>query len=641
MSFIQTVQVFKRQFQFDKYAISEFKTSGMMRLFYLNYDETVKWVVDASMNVKYKQKIFENIHTRLNELTEKGQKFKFTGSKYQKELYLCIALTEEKVKVNPFVLKNVVSKNDNVFKIINKIAITNGWWENGSLCQTQSVLNYLCGKLCKDVNTYVDVKSVYQEFKRAGLDLANIEKYKEQCLQTCIFKLDTEYIAPQKHWIWANRLFDIASKKEKGILNLTQSYDHWKLNEEQEIAIRMVHDNRISMITGSGGTGKTYVSRCLMASFNAQVLYLAPTHSVLKRMKFDVHKMTVAKFAFPVSHNSKMLMYGELFMQDKLENPFIVILDEASMVGLVDFAKICWIVYNNPNAQLVVMGDKKQLPPMQPGMPFADLQDVMVCSELIKNMRADKGLADFVTKPNMAQLPETVKMVECNDEDIPKNIEKIMKNLFERHEKMWYDGGNIRVITATNQMIEKTCISVRNVSLKSSSTDKYIEGQTVLMNKNTPKFKRGDLAQITQCRKSKYVYYKTVLLANAEKIITFPLWIKPADVTTVHVAQGGESDYVIFVLYEYNNGHRGWQKVMLDKRLMYTAMSRAKKTLYLVGCKTCFSKKHNEKKYKTVLKYLKYRAYSKKASTVLCNLLMCLQENTVYVLVKEIAEYLC
>lgn len=640
MTFIQTVKVFEKQLQFNKYAISEFKISGMMRLFYLNYDDTVKWVVDASMNIKYKQKIFENIHTRLNELTEKDT-FKFTGLKHQKELYLSVALTEEKVKVNPFVLKNVVSKNDNAFKVINKMAINNEWWENGSLHQTQSALNYICGKLCKDVNTYVDVQSVYQEFKRAGLDLANIEKYKDNCLQTCIFKLDKEYIAPHKHWLWANRLFDIACKKDKGILKLTKSYEDWKLNEEQEIAFRMVQDNRISMITGSGGTGKTYVSRCLMASFNAKVLYLAPTHSVLKRMKFDVHKMTVAKFAFPVSYNSKMLPYGEKFMQDKLDDPFLIILDEASMVGLVNFAKICWIVYNNPNAQLVVMGDKKQLPPMQSGMPFADLQDVMVCAELVKNMRADKGLADFVTKPNITQLPETVKMVECNDEDIPKNIEKIIKKLFEQHEKMWYDGGNIRVITATNQMIEKSCISVRNVSLKSSSTDKYIEGQTVLMNKNTPKFKRGDLAQITQCRKSKYVYYKTVLLENTKQIITFPSSIKPADVTTVHVAQGGESDYVIFVLYEYNNGHKGWQRVMLDKRLMYTAMSRAKKMLYLVGCKKCFLKKHPEKEYKTVLKYLKFLAYSKQPSTVLCNLLMCLQENTAYVLVEEIAKFLC
>uniref|UniRef100_A0A7C5VGE7 UvrD-like helicase C-terminal domain-containing protein n=1 Tax=Thermus caliditerrae TaxID=1330700 RepID=A0A7C5VGE7_9DEIN len=141
------------------------------------------------------------------------------------------------------------------------------------------------------------------------------------------------------------------------------------LGEDQAEAFTLVR-HRVAVLTGGPGTGKTHtVSRLVAAAKNAgiPVALVAPTGKAAQRMQ------EVAGLPAQTVHSYIGLKPHDPFARTRVFPKGLVVLDEASMM---DLHTMVAVLRSLPaGASLLLVGDVDQLPPVQPGQPFADLVD--------------------------------------------------------------------------------------------------------------------------------------------------------------------------------------------------------------------------------------------------------------------------
>lgn len=145
------------------------------------------------------------------------------------------------------------------------------------------------------------------------------------------------------------------------------------LDASQERAVELVRTARIGIVTGGPGTGKSTCLRVALEHFdrNGVVYALAsPTGKAAKRLS----EATEGRFAQTLH---RLLEYnpGKGGFQRHQDNPLqadVVIVDESSMVDTCLFAALLRAVAEH-RTRLILVGDADQLPPVGPGRPFSDL----------------------------------------------------------------------------------------------------------------------------------------------------------------------------------------------------------------------------------------------------------------------------
>jgi ATP-dependent exoDNAse (exonuclease V) alpha subunit len=132
------------------------------------------------------------------------------------------------------------------------------------------------------------------------------------------------------------------------------------------------------------------------------------------------------------------------------------------------------------------------------------------------------------------------------------------------------------------------CPIIRKTFLGKNNDSVYDVGDPIMLKQNTSLFKNGDLAKIVDVNNKYYTIrlddpninvksnkYDVMLLFNGD--IRLPTkYFKPSLVRTVHSSQGLDFDIVIYVM----NRH-GYYNI--TRNMNYTAYSRSKKELYLLG----------------------------------------------------------
>jgi len=376
-----------------------------------------------------------------------------------------------------------------------------------------------------------------------------------------------------------------------------------KLAERQREALLKAAQNRILIITGGPGTGKTTIIKCITEFFKSKkmkVALCAPTGRASKRMAeaTSFEAVTIHRL---LEYNSETF---EGFGKSK-ENPLeedVVIVDETSMVDVSLMYHLLSAL--KKDARIILVGDKDQLPSVGPGNVLKDL----ITSEKIETVfldqifrqakeslitvnahRINKGLIPFLNKKDsdffllQADTPEEIleKIIELVTVRIPQY------GNFDPNE-------DIQVITP----MKKTLIGVENLNkklqevLNPGTKDKkelvynglvFRENDKVMQIKNNYQKEvfNGDVGRIVKIKNHNEIivaYQDVYGLREVTYREKEKEEITLAYALSVHKSQGSEYPVVVMPI---SFAHYP----MLDRNLLYTAITRAKKLMVLIGTK--------------------------------------------------------
>jgi exodeoxyribonuclease V alpha subunit len=146
--------------------------------------------------------------------------------------------------------------------------------------------------------------------------------------------------------------------------------------QEKAVALETLYTQRLSVLTGGAGTGKTSLLKVFLdgAFKNMNVLLLAPTGKARVRLatKTKRNAMTIHQLLL-----KQEWLLPEVFVLKpdggKQSGAPIVIIDECSMIPTDLFATLLKALDMNKVRQLILVGDPNQLPPIGPGRPFVDI----------------------------------------------------------------------------------------------------------------------------------------------------------------------------------------------------------------------------------------------------------------------------
>lgn len=369
-----------------------------------------------------------------------------------------------------------------------------------------------------------------------------------------------------------------------------------KLQQKQTAAVRMALENRISILTGGPGTGKTTVLQVILDVFGrlkrGTVLLAAPTGRASRRMAQSCH--------FPAStlHSALGIITGDdeeeyMTSTETLDADFVIV-DESSMLDL----KVASALFSRlkEGASLLLVGDADQLPPVGAGMVFKDLIDsgAVPVTRLTDIFRQAQGSHIPI---NAALICGGSSNIVCGNDfsfvsaGTPEETAAKIIELYHKEQKE-RDSAEIQVLTPLRKKGDAS-VNGLNPSLHdlanpaeasepklTHGAHEYRLGDRVLQLRNQGTVSNGDIGVVTAAglddegKKFLQVDFSDgrVVEYGADDLGLLD-W---AYAMSVHKAQGSEFPVVIVpVLFQFHN--------MLRRDLYYTAVSRAKEKVILVG----------------------------------------------------------
>ena len=319
------------------------------------------------------------------------------------------------------------------------------------------------------------------------------------------------------------------------------------LDESQNKAAAMVTANRLSIITGGPGSGKTTTIRSLIDAFahEGPVLLLAPSHCARIRIQQQT------------GYEAQTVQHFTTVSVPVLESTFVVV-DESSMVDCHQF--LCLLRNVRGANRVVLMGDANQVESPGLGCVFEDLIDsgVVPTAVLRFNHRSNpsiSGVADRILSGDTALPPCFVPV---------RNAEEAMAVL-ESSSKLQY-----RCIAFHSDVSKILCTT--NINHRCTGKE-FVVGQvviSVITNKDNGQFNGASGVLVT-----KLSHGWTVQWAFGGFSDVAEQDIQAGVAMTGHMAQGSEFDNVAVVIpVGLSRAHRRW---------LYTAVTRAKKNLLIVG----------------------------------------------------------
>jgi exodeoxyribonuclease V alpha subunit len=393
------------------------------------------------------------------------------------------------------------------------------------------------------------------------------------------------------------------------------------LSAAQAQGVRNALCEPVSIISGLPGTGKTTslrVAVTLMQEASIPFLLVAPTGIAAKRVSSvtgatasTIHRAFKAKGS---SDNSRETTYAGIvgegdglsgldgsseawgYSEAEPHPADVVIVDESSMVDQHLLYRI--LTCTKKEARLVFVGDAAQLPSVGPGNVLRD----MIASKLFPTVsmteifrQADTSsivrAAHAIHRGDVPDAPAggDFSLVECSDDDKVADIivsaaEKLylarrnFQVLSPRH------GGPVGVTTLNSRLRE--LLNPKQASLHEMriGSDVLREEDRIMVIRNDYKLGiyNGDVGKIcTIDKKNKEVKIKIHGPPVMELMVPFakaPALLRLAYAVTVHKSQGQEYDVIVMPVVSFSH--------QLQRNLLYTAVTRARKKVVLVGTKS-------------------------------------------------------
>ena len=378
------------------------------------------------------------------------------------------------------------------------------------------------------------------------------------------------------------------------------------LTHEQYSALEIILANRVAIITGGPGTGKTTLVRSISAVFKqmgSRICLAAPTGRAARRLSEVTGK--------PAHTIHKLLAYNfdDHFFGRHQDNPIdadIIIIDEASMVD----APLMHHLLNAValSSRLVIVGDAFQLPPVGPGNILADLinSDIIPVCHLTTIFRqaAESLITMNAHRVRNGESPELAPTdaIQAMDGEFylieETDPETITQKICDLCAKTLPDTlaldplKSIQVLTPMHKGVVGTVNLNQKLQAALNPRQNRITGINHI-------FKPGDKVMNLKNNYQKEVYngdigtISNVDAAGAGLVIDFYgrtvdyAMAEIEDLTlgyaiSVHKSQGSEYPVVILPLITRHY-------VMLQRNLLYTAITRAKSLVILIGSKKALS----------------------------------------------------
>jgi len=391
-------------------------------------------------------------------------------------------------------------------------------------------------------------------------------------------------------------------------------------HSDQKEAIKLAINQGVCLITGGPGTGKTTIIKCILESLkklSKNVALLAPTGRAAKRMSescdYEAKTIHRALMVDPakVSLNSDVVFY----YNEHNKFPFdVVIVDEVSMVDATLAYNLCRAL--KPGAKLLLVGDKNQLPSVGAGnvladiisselIPYYNLTQIYRQEEaslIIRNAHAinrgempilDNKSKDFFfeTKQDQQEIMRSIVHMQCYR--IPKflNIEpnKIQVLAPMRMGVCGVDNLNSKIQSVLNPqslsspeiLFGQTIFRIKDKVMQTSNNysmewKRYLKENRIEIGEGVF---NGDIGYITNIHtdsQSLEVTFEDGRVCEYQRHEIGELTLSYA--TTIHKSQGSEFDVVIIPMI-------GGAPSILTRNLLYTAVTRAKLMVVLVGQK--------------------------------------------------------
>jgi exodeoxyribonuclease V alpha subunit len=377
----------------------------------------------------------------------------------------------------------------------------------------------------------------------------------------------------------------------------TQNDIRYTTNQRDAVSNALLH--HLVVITGGPGTGKTTIIKAIVDIYQrlhssegnakSQIRLVAPTGKAAKRLSeatsceaTTIHRLLGYDFT------------GLFAFDEGTQIPAkLIIIDEASMMDVM-LAKHLFLAIH-PDTKVVVVGDENQLPSVGPGQVLADLLAAKICPVVrltkIHRQALGSAIVDLAYQVLNQEMPESLQtptsdrvFLRVREADVPKQIEAVVSQAI----KDGYDlKDDIQIlipmykgicgIDAINEMVQATFNKANLANRITYGTTTFLLNDKVLQLVNQPEdgVMNGDIGTVVSILEGTDLqvdFGGTIVKYNVKDLDNLQL----AYAVSVHKAQGSEFKMVILPLtLSY--------RIMLKRKLLYTAITRAKEKLVLIG----------------------------------------------------------
>ena len=415
-------------------------------------------------------------------------------------------------------------------------------------------------------------------------------------------------------------------QNEKYIFDVKINEDFDAFSKEQEIAIKEAFNNMLLVITGGPGTGKTTIIKAICNILNENNLKFnlaAPTGRAAKRMQestenvaFTIHRLIGIKPESPIPE----------FNEENTLDCDYVILDEASMIDIKLMDKLLKAL--SSKTALILVGDHNQLPSVGAGNVLKDILDTDIKSVKLKKIFRQAKESNIVVNahkindglyPILNQKNKDFFFINSNSKKFQNDLLDLVKNRLPNYYKL--DPINdIQILAPSkkslwgivniNDLCQKelnknpNSIKINNRIFKLGDKVMQVRNNYELESLNPDNFDdgvyNGDIGRIIDIDKNmeslKVEFYDGNIVSYKKEDI------KDLDLSyaiTIHKSQGSEFDCVLIPMMPASF-------MLLNRNLLYTAITRAKKLVILLGEKKILKqmvKNNNESKRLTNLSF--------------------------------------
>lgn len=400
-----------------------------------------------------------------------------------------------------------------------------------------------------------------------------------------------------------------------------------QLAQKQKEAIKACLHHGVLVLTGGPGTGKTTVIKGILSILKAQGLKIrlaAPTGRAAKRLSettgqkaLTIHRLLEAN---NLAQDDNLQLGFSKDIDDQLDAD-VIILDEVSMVDIV-------LMHHFLNAvpdgcRIILVGDTDQLPAVGPGSVLKDI----IRSQKIPAIRLDEIFRQAQTSMiiqnahiiNAVRLPDlrkqysdfvfyelnddtsiTQKILDLCTKDLPHEGFNVLKDVQVLSPMHRFLCG----VENLNLMLQEQLNPKKNQDELKYSSQTFRVGDKVMHIRNNYQKNvfNGDIGFIQDINNEKLTvdYFDHIVTYEKNELNELTL----AYASSVHKSQGSEYKVVIIPL---STSHY----IMLQRNLLYTAITRAKQKVIIIGSKkalmTAVQSNRTQKRYTLLAERLAHK----------------------------------